>query len=262
MRDLRILLVQTRYSLVAATRNPRVMVFGTVFPVVLLVLFNSIFIKGGDQTLSFAGGRIDATAYFTAGLSAYAIMLQTFTSICVAVTSQRESGQLKRLRGTPMRPWTFVAAQVLRALVLVVVMVTALFLIGVVGYGVHLRAEGVVGIAVYVVLGTATLTTLGLAITIFTPTPDAASTVGPFTAVILSFISGVFIPVSSLPHWLESIGKVFPLYHLAQGLQRTVATGTGTGITGSNVLALVGWTAVGLVVAVRRFRWEPQSARG
>jgi ABC-2 type transport system permease protein len=262
MRDLRILLVQTRYALVAATRNPRVMVFGTVFPVVLLVLFNSIFIKGGDQTISFAEGRIDATAYFTAGLSAYAIMLQTFTSICVAVTTQRESGQLKRLRGTPMRPWTFVAAQVLRALVLVVVMVTALFLIGVVCYGVHLHVEGVVGIAVYVVLGTATLTTLGLAMTIFTPTPDAASTVGPFTAVILSFISGVFIPVSSLPHWLESVGRVFPLYHLAEGLQRAVATGAGTGITEGNVAALVGWTAVGLIVAVRRFRWEPQSARG
>jgi ABC-2 type transport system permease protein len=262
VRDLRILLVQTRFAIVGATRNPRVMVFGTAFPVILLVLFDSIFVSGKDKTTTFAGGTIDAASYFTAGLAAYAISLQTFTSICVAVTTQRESGQLKRLRATPMRPWTFIAAQVLRGLVLVIVMVVVLFTIGVVFYGVQLHAAGILGIAVYVVLGTATLATLGLALTIFTPTPDTASTVGPFVAVILSFVSGVFIPVSSLPSWLESIGKVFPLYHLAEGLQLAVQSGSATGITSSNVLVLLAWTLGGLILAVRRFRWEPQSARG
>lgn len=262
MRDLRILLVQTRFAIIGALRNPRVMVFATIFPVVLLVLFNSIFVSGADRTTSFAGGRIDAASYFTAGLCAYAIMLQTFTSICVAVTTQRESGQLKRLRATPMRPWTFIAAQVLRGLALVIVMVVALFAIGVIFYGVHLHAAGIAGIAVYVVLGTATLATLGLAMTIFTPTPDTASTVGPFAAVILSFISGVFIPVASLPSWLRSVGKLFPLYHLAEGLQLAVRSGSGTGLTSGNVLVLALWAAIGLGLAVRRFRWEPQSARG
>jgi ABC-2 type transport system permease protein len=262
MRDLRILLVQTRFAIIGATRNPRVMVFGTVFPVVLLVLFNSIFVSGKDRTTTFAGGRIDAASYFTAGLCAYAIMLQTFTSICVAVTTQRESGQLKRLRATPMAPWTFIASQVLRGLVLVVAMVVALFAIGVIFYGVKLHAAGILGIVVYVVLGTATLATLGLAMTIFTPTPDTASTVGPFVAVILSFISGVFIPVASLPNWLESVGKVFPLYHLAEGLQLAVRSGGGTGLTSGNVLVLVAWIVVGLTLAVPRFRWEPQTARG
>ena len=119
--------------------------------------------------------------------------------------------------------------------------------------------DALVGIAVYVALGTAAMATLGMAITAFTPTVDAASSVGPFTAVILSFISGVFIPVSALPDWLAQIGQVFPLAPLADGLQRAVTgVGGGTGLTVHNVALLAAWGVVGLVVAARRFRWVPQ----
>jgi ABC-type multidrug transport system permease subunit len=225
------------------------------------VLFNCIFSSGGDQTVKFSGGTLDAEAYFTAGIVAYAIMLASFSTVAVALTTQRESGQLKRLRGTPIPAWTFMAAQILRSIVQVVITVTALILLGVIAYGVHLPAERVVALVVYVALGTACLVALGIALTVFTPTAEAASTIGPFAAVMLSFVSGVFVAVDTLPNWLESVGKIFPLYHLADGLQTCfVSGGTGTGLSGQNVTSLLVWGAVGLVIAVRRFQWEPQAA--
>jgi ABC-type multidrug transport system permease subunit len=259
--DLRLVLVQARYALLATARTPRVVVFGVIFPLILVVLFNSIFSSGGDQTVKFSGGTLDAEAYFTAGIVAYAIMLASFATVAVALTTQRESGQLKRLRGTPIPAWTFMAAQILRSIVQVVITVTALILLGVIAYGVHLPAERVVALVVYVALGTACLVALGIALTVFTPTAEAASTIGPFAAVMLSFVSGVFVAVDTLPNWLESVGKIFPLYHLADGLQTCfVSGGTGTGLSGQNVTSLLVWGAVGLVIAVRRFQWEPQAA--
>lgn len=261
MADLRLVLVQARYALLATARTPRVVVFGVIFPLILVVLFNSIFSSGGDQTVKFSGGTLDAEAYFTAGIVAYAIMLASFSTVAVALTTQRESGQLKRLRGTPIPAWTFMAAQILRSIVQVVITVTALILLGVIAYGVHLPAERVVALVVYVALGTACLVALGIALTVFTPTAEAASTIGPFAAVMLSFVSGVFVAVDTLPNWLESVGKIFPLYHLADGLQTCfVSGGTGTGLSGQNVTSLLVWGAVGLVIAVRRFQWEPQAA--
>jgi ABC-2 type transport system permease protein len=260
VRDLRIVLRQTRYALVASLRNSRAVVFGIVFPVILLVLFNSIFSSGDDATVTFHHNvDVRTHAYFTAGLAAYAIMLQSFSTLAIAVTTQRESGQLKRLRGTPMRPWTFIAAQVLRVIIFAIAMVVAMLAIGRIAFQVQLTGSGFVGVAVYVALGTAAMATLGMAITAFTPTVDAASSVGPFGAVILSFISGVFIPVSTLPDWLSKVGQVFPLAPLADGMQRAV-TGVrgGTGVTGHDVGLLAIWGAVGLVVAARRFRWVPQ----
>jgi ABC-2 type transport system permease protein len=253
----------TRFGFKTLFRNPRVVVFSIAFPIVLLVIFNGIFSSGSDSTTGFHGGRIDTASYFTAGIAAYAIMMSAFSTLAIGLTTQRETGQLKRLRGTPMPGWTFIAAQVLRSVALAFAMVAALLIIGSVFFGVSLRGAAVGGLVVYVFLGTATMAVLGIALTPFAPTADAASTIAPFTAVLLSFVSGVFVPVSTLPNWLEDIGRVFPLYHLADGLQRCVVSGTsGSGLRGGNVAVLALWAVGGLVVAARRFRWEPQAGRG
>lgn len=74
---------------------------------------------------------------------------------------------------------------------------------------------GLPAFVLYLLLGTVTLCSLGIALSAFTPTPDAASTIAPFSVVILSFVSRVWIPVEQLPSWLEKVGLVFPLSHLA-----------------------------------------------
>jgi len=66
------------------------------------------------------------------------------------------------------------------------------------------------------------------------------------------------VPVSQLPGWLEQVGRVFPLAHLAQGLQGSLVNGGGLDATNVGVLVL--WGAVGLAVAVRTFQWEPLAA--
>jgi ABC-2 type transport system permease protein len=262
MSDFKIVMTQARFAILGGLRNSQALIFGIVLPIFLLVLFNEVFVNSHNRTTHLNGLVIDTKAYYTAGLAAYAIMLQTFSALAIVVVTQRESGQLKRLRGTPMPSWTFIAAYVLRSVVFVIAMVVALFAIGVLAYGVHLHAAGVVGLAVFVFVGTAAMATLGLALTIVCPTADTASTVGPFSAVILSFISGVFIPVAVLPKWLQTIGQIFPLSHLAAGIQLGLVHGaTGTGITGKNLGILLAWAAFGLVVAARGFRWEPQAVR-
>jgi ABC-2 type transport system permease protein len=259
MSDLQVVLAQARYGLLTAFRTPRTVVFSIAFPVVMLVMFDAIFTSGSD-TVHFAGATISADAYFTAGIAAYAIGLSTFTTLAIGLTYQRESGQLKRLRGTPMPAWTFVAAQLFRSAALTLITVTALMAVGVIAFGVDVAAERVIGLVVYLTLGIVVFAALGMAVTVFTPTVDSASAVGPFVVVILSFISGVFISVDTLPHWLESVGKVFPLYHVADGLQTCLVAGSGgTGLTAANLTSLAMWGLAALVIAIRRFRWEPQA---
>ena len=261
MSDWRILTTQARFAILAGVRSSNALIFGIVLPIFLLVLFNEVFVRGSNHDTRIGGQLIDTKAYYTAGLTAYAIMLQTFSSLAIVVTTQRESGQLKRLRGTPMPAWTFIGAYMIRAVVYVAAMVITLFVIGVVVFGVHLHAAGVLGLIVYVVVGTAAMAALGLAVTRVCKTAESASTIGPFSSVILSFISGVFIPISALPGWLSTIGKIFPLAHLASGIQRGLVHGaTGTGITATDLGILLGWAAVGLALGVRGFRWEPQAA--
>lgn len=262
MSDLALVARQTAFGLRSTRRNPRAVVFTLAFPIVLLVLFNSIFTTGESKTTELGGDEIGLDAYFTAGIVAYAIMMSCFSTMAIALTTQRESGQLKRFRGTPMPPWTFIAAQILRSVLLVGLMVVVLLVIARLAFHVEVRGETLVGLVVYILLGTATMCTLGIALTTVTPTADAASTIAPFGAVLLSFISGVFIPVETLPNWLEEVGRVFPLAHLAEGLQTTFSeNASGVGLDAGNVAVLAAWGLAGLVVAARAFRWEPQAVR-
>jgi ABC-2 type transport system permease protein len=261
MNDVTLVLRQTYYGLKSTSRNPRAVVFALLFPVFFLVIFNSIFASSGSD-VSINGVTVPIKTYFAGGLIAYAIMLNCFSTLLIALTTQRESGQLKRYRGTPVPSWTFIASLILRSLVLVAVMIVVILVLGSIAYGVDVNGEGILGLVVYAALGTAAMCALGIGLSAFAPNADAAGVIGPFTAVILSFISGVFIPVDQLPTWLEDIGRVFPLYHLAAGIQTALGTSSGTGLTGNDVVSLVIWAAAGMLIAVRRFRWEPQSARG
>jgi ABC-2 type transport system permease protein len=262
MSDLALVFRQTYYGLKTTRRTPRAVVFALLFPIVFLFLFNSIFASGNTSPVDVEGKSLDLNTYFTAGLIAYAIMLNCYSTLIVSLTTQRESGQLKRYRGTPVPSWTFIASLVLRSIVLVALMVCVMLAIGAAAYDVTIHGSAAVGIAVYAVLGTATMCALGIAVSAFCPNADAAGTIGPFTAVILSFISSVFIPIDQLPQWLQEVGKVFPLYHLATGLQVSFGASSGTGLSADNVAVLALWAISSAVVAARSFKWEPQAARG
>jgi ABC-2 type transport system permease protein len=258
--DVALELRQTGFVLVGFRRNARAVVFVIVMPIVLLLLFNSIF-GSGTSTTRVRDTHIALHAYFTAGIIAYAIMLSAFSSLMISITTAREAGRLKRFRGTPMPPWVFLGAQILANIVLIAVMVVALLIIGRIAYDVRVPAAQIGALVVYVVLGTASLCALGIALTRFTTTPDAASAIGPFTTVILGFISGTFIPVSQLPGWLADVGRVFPLAHLAEGLQASLLP-HGGGLDATNLAVLGAWGVIGIVLALRTFAWEPLVATG
>jgi ABC-2 type transport system permease protein len=255
-----LLLRQTAYGLAGFRRDPRAMAFSVAMPVVLLVLFGSV-IGGDNQTTKVAGFTIPIDAYFTAGIAAYSIMLIGFSSLMISIVTSRESGLLKRYRGTPMPSWVFLAAQILQTMVTIALLVGLLLAIGVVVYGIEVDAAGVLTFALYAAVGAATMCALGLALSRVATTVDVASAIGPFGTVILGFVSGVFIPVKDLPDWLIDVGRVFPLAHLAEGLQRALSpAASGAGIDATNLVVLALWGVGALVVAARGFRWEPLAA--
>ena len=78
-------------------------------------------------------------------------------------------------------------------------------------------------------------------------------------AVLLSFVSSIFVPVDQLPGWLAEIGRIFPLYHVATGVQTALGTAGDTSLRAGNVAVLLAWAVGGVIVAARGFRWEPRA---
>ncbi|MGA8218711.1 MAG: ABC transporter permease [Solirubrobacterales bacterium] len=259
MSDAGLVLIQTRYALTATLRTPRALLFGALFPIIFLILFNSLFSNGAAATTTVEGHVVGVHSYFTAGLIAYALALSCFSTPLMALVAQRERGQLKRQRGMPVPAWTFVAAQVLRSVAFAFAVGAVMIAIGIAAYGVDFPAQTIPGFVIYLFLGTATLSALGIAATALAKNEDSAQPIGAFTVVMLSFISGIFIQIDTLPNWMADIGRVFPLYHLASGLQTTVSKDpTGIGLNGGDVIVLALWGLAAIRIATKRFKWEPQ----
>jgi ABC-2 type transport system permease protein len=109
-----------------------------------------------------------------------------------------------------------------------------------------------------VVIGAASFCCLGYALTSLIRNEDAALPATTAITLPLYFISGVFVAVTALPHWLADAGEIFPVRHLANAL--LVAYNphtTGLGFAGPDLLIVAAWGAAGLLIALREFSWLP-----
>jgi len=238
------------------------MVFTFAFPVILLFIFGSVF--SGD-----VGAGVSFTQYFTAGMIASGVVLSSFQSLAIGIAVERDEGALKRLRGTPMPRSAFFLGKIGLVLVTSVVQTAILLLIGRLLFGLNLPStiDLWVRFSWIFLLGTTAGTILGIA---FSSVPrssrSAAAVVSP-VVIVLQFISGVFFIYSELPGWMQTIGALFPLKWLAQGMRSVFLPSAfqAREVTGSwqlpqTALVLAAWILVGLLVALRTFRWSRRDA--
>jgi ABC-2 type transport system permease protein len=147
---------------------------------------------------------------------------------------------------------------VLTAVVIAVVMAAVLLGIGWAAYGVHVPGRTALALAVTVVIGAASFCCLGYALTSLIRNEDAALPAAMALMLPLYFISGVFVAVTALPHWLADVGEIFPVRHLTNAL--LVACNphtTSLGFAGTDLLIVAAWGATGLLIALRKFSWLP-----
>jgi ABC-2 type transport system permease protein len=108
------------------------------------------------------------------------------------------------------------------------------------------------------VAGAAAFAALGLGLTGFVKSAEGSSAVVNFIYLPMAIISGTFFSPQHYPTFLRTIANVLPLTYFTK-LTRNVMVGNEHLWTQGGALAVVlAWGAVGLVVAVRRFRWQPR----
>ena len=100
---------------------------------------------------------------------------------------------------------------------------------------------------------------LGFALAAVIPTADAAPAVTNATVLPLYFLSGVFIPQDELPNGVLNFADVFPIRHFFEAMFTAWDPNTtGAGFEFGNLAVVAAWGLLGLLVAVRFFRWEPR----
>ena len=253
----RLSLHQFRYDLRALLRNRQSRFFTLALPVLFLVIFASVF-RG--SAVRVAGGTVDSSVYYVPGIMTLGIVAAALMNLVISVTAQRESGALKRRRTTPVPAAALIAGRALTSVVVALAMTALLLGIGWVFYRATLPGRTAAAVVVTVVVGALAFCCLGFALASVVRDQDSAQPITQATILPLYFISGVFVAVSLLPHWLVDVANVFPVRHLDAALLTAYNPHTaGAGFAGTDLLIVVVWGVGGLAFALRRFRWTPLS---
>ncbi len=257
MTGLRLLLHQYRYDQKTFWREPAAVFFTVALPLIFLFLFVSIF---GNEPVRLGDHTVKGATYYVPGIVTLALLSASTVNLAISLTTLRERGVLKRVRGTPLPPRVFMAARILTASAVAVMLVVVVTVLGRLVYGVELPGRTLPGVVLTVLVGTASLCSLGFALTAAIPSENAAPAVTNAIVLPLYFISGIFIPTDEIPDAMQTVAGFFPVKHLFDAMLYAFDPVTqGSGIRAGDLLVMAAWGLAGLLVASRTFRWTPSS---
>ena len=231
-------------------RNREAAFFSFLFPILLLVLLGSVY---GDEPIE----GVQAATYLLAGLLGYGIAATAFAGLAITLVVRREAGLLKRVRGTPLSPAVYIAAVIASEVIVIALQALAQIGIGRFLLDAH-YPESPAAFAAVLLAGAGCFAAMGVGITALVRSAEGSSAVVNAIYLPMAFISGAFFSTHSMPRVLEALSEVLPLTYLLRLIRATFVEGEGLGGDPAALAALLGWGAVGLFFAVRRFRWEPR----
>jgi len=233
-------------------RSREAAIFTFFLPIVFLLLLGSVY--GGDRIQGIKGAT-----YLVAGLLGYGIVATAFAGLSITLVIRRESGVLKRVRGTPLPPAVYITAVIASTLVVIALETIAQLLIGRYAIGAGWPAQPA-ALVLAILLGTAAFAALGLAVTGLVRSAEGSSAVVNAIYLPMVFVSGVFFSVKSMPGFLQAIAEILPLTYLLRLVRHVFIEGGGLSASAGSIAAVAVWGVVGVLLAVRMFRWEPREA--
>jgi ABC-2 type transport system permease protein len=226
--------------------------FGTVLlPVVVFVFFGRMF---GGPSQQVSGRMATLVGIQLPVLAVMIICLSAVLSLVTIIAIYRESGILKRLRATPLRPHTILTAHVLVKILTSLVTMGLLFLAGKRYYPGGLGVP-VVSATLALLICTLAILSMGFVIASVVPTARFAQPIGTVVLYPMIALCGLFAPISTLPAGLRVVARLLPLTYVAsllQGIWRGDAWSAHT----TDLVALAVMSAIFTMLSAKVFRWE------
>ena len=201
--------VMTKRNLIKYFRLPQLLIFNATLNVVLLLLFNYVF-GGAIKT-----GGVAYIQYFLPGFLAQIVVFGS-TQTSVGVAEDLSKGFVDRFRSLPMARSAFLTGRVLSDAVRYVFLLVLLVAVGLImGFHFHNSVLPIIaGLALIVLFGVA-LTWLGVFIGISVKDVETAQVAGFVWVFPLVFASSLYVPIATMPGWLQAFAKINPVTSMA-----------------------------------------------
>jgi ABC-2 type transport system permease protein len=237
------LLQQVKVEFLKLVRTPGFSISSLAVPVVLFGLF-------GLRDTNVTRDGVNAGLYALASFGTYGVMSVMLYSFGAGIAVERGQRALLLARATPLRPAVAIVARAVTALAFALLMLLILFAFGVGVGGIRVDPWTLLDLAGRLLLGSIPFIALGFALG-FLVSPTAAAPIINICFLMLSFASGLFVPITALPDFVQTIAPFLPTYRLAQLAWNAVGVPTDPIDKDIRWLAIYGMAFV--IIAVRAY---------
>ena len=208
-----------RRNLKQLFRQPQLVIFATIQPVMFLLLFTYVF--GG--AIRFATGG-DYISFLLPGVIIQTIIFSS-TNTTVGLSVDLSKGMIDRFRSLPMSRAAVLAGRTVADTVRGTITITIMMIAGyVIGFRFEDWGTGMLGILLAIAFGHA-FTWIGATIGLYVKDPEAAQVAGFIWMFPLTFASSIFVPTMTMPDWLRVFAENQPVSVVANAV-RALMTGT------------------------------------
>jgi len=239
-----------RRQLRLSLRNPAWVVIGLTQPILYLAFFGPLLTKIAAGGLpGFPPGN--SYSFFVPGLL---VQLGLFGAAFVGFTiiSDWRAGVIERFRVTPVSRLALLAGRVLRDVVTLLVQAIVLVLAGV-AFGLRAPLGGVLIGLGFIAVVAVSLSAISYAVGLALKSEDALAPLINMIVVPLMLLSGIMLPLTLGPGWLQGIARVTPFRYIIDAMREAFQGVYATTIMLEGACVAVGLAAVCLFVASRAF---------
>ena len=252
VRAIRDTIAITGRNLIAYRRVPQLLVFSTIQPVIFVVMFRYVF--GGAIHIR---GSVSYVDFLMPGVFVQTVVFGAIAT-AIGLASDMKSGLMERFRSLPMARSAVLAGRTTADLARNVFVVLLMLVVGfLVGFRIHTDVLGLLGgILLLLAFGYA-MSWIFASVGLLVGDPETAQAAAFPLLAPLVFASSLFVPVQSMPGWLQPWANHQPVSVTAKAIRFLTLGPTPFG-NASDVWESLLWIAGILLVfaplAVRRYR--------
>ncbi|MEA2396555.1 MAG: type transport system ATP-binding protein [Thermoleophilaceae bacterium] len=242
--------VVTRRNLLHFIRQPQLLIFSTIQPIMFVLLFSYVF--GGAVRGSLHGVKyID---FLLPGIFVQSVAFRA-TQTAVGLAEDLERGVVDRFRSMPMARSAVLLGRTVADLVRNVLILGLMIAVGyVIGFRFHAGVlDALASVAVVAAFGFA-LSWIFAFVALAVRGAEAAQSAGFVAIFPLVFASSVFVPVSTMPDWLQTFAKLSPVTLTANAARSYALDGGVPGSLGGAAAWIGGLLLVFIPLCVWRYR--------
>jgi ABC-2 type transport system permease protein len=236
-------------------RNREAAFFTFFLPVIFFLIFGAVY---GSEKIK-KENNIKASYFLEAGMIGYGVAATCFAGLGISLVVRRESGVLKRIRATPLPPATYILGVLGSTFIVFLIEAVLIIVIGRTLFSVAVP-NALLSLLVVLALGALAFAAMGLGITGLVRSAEGSSAVINAVYLPMAIISGTFFTPKTYPGFLKAIADVLPLTHYTQLTRDVMLHNQHFWADGGAIAVVALWGAIGVVGAVRGFRWQPREA--